>query len=491
MANPLSREVKRLERSWQNETAWPKRLDWVEIDNIRGWQGQRIKFPFPIVAISGENGSGKSTIIQSCAAVYQRQKSTGSIKQKGTKYASDFFPSTFWDDIKNAAVRYGYTEGGATSDGSIRKHTERWKGNSERPLRPVVFLDLSRIVPIGGRTGYAKIAKTSHTEASAQSFDEARLGRLSAILGHQYDQAKMALADIDSERPIPILSRSLSPYSGYHQGQGETTIAELLQADLPKYSLVLIDEIESSLHPRAQRRLIRDLAVVCRERELQIILTTHSPYVLEELPKEARLQIFEQNGTRQAMIGISPEFALSHMDDVHHPECEIYVEDEVAKTLLGEIISQKDRDLFSRLMITTFGSASVGYQLGQMVDGKRFPRPVGVVLDGDCEPAVGCVLLPGVDAPEVLVFEELADCNWGDLWIKLVRDTSEVTDACNASMALTNHHDWIGEAAKRLGVGGGVLWHMMCAEWVSRCMKEEDYVRIRQYIDDRLTDYSV
>lgn len=88
---PLSREVRRLERAWQNETAWPKRLDWVEIENIRGWQGQRIKFPFPIVAISGENGSGKSTIIQSCAAVYQKYKSKGSVKQKGTKYASDFF----------------------------------------------------------------------------------------------------------------------------------------------------------------------------------------------------------------------------------------------------------------------------------------------------------------------------------------------------------------------------------------------------------------
>lgn len=64
---PLSKEVRRLERAWQNETAWPKRLDWIEIDNIRGWQGQRIKFPFPIVAISGENGTGKSTIIQACS----------------------------------------------------------------------------------------------------------------------------------------------------------------------------------------------------------------------------------------------------------------------------------------------------------------------------------------------------------------------------------------------------------------------------------------
>jgi len=486
----LSREVRRLERAWQNETAWPKRLDWVEIDNIRGWTGQRIRFPFPIVAIAGENGSGKSTIIQACAAAYQRRQSVGSVKQKGTKYASDFFPSTFWDDIRNASVRFGYTEGGVVKDGSIRKHTERWKGNSERPIRPVQFLDLSRIVPISGRAGYAKIAKTSHIEASAEAFDESKLGRLSAILGHRYDQAKMALADIDSGRPIPVLRRAASPYSGYHQGQGETTIAELLQADLPKYGLVLIDEIESSLHPRAQRRLIRDLALVCRERELQIILTTHSPYVLEELPKQARLQIFEQNGTRQAMIGVSPEFALSHMDDVHHPECEVYVEDESAKTLLGEMLSQNDRDVFARLLVTTFGSASVGYQLGQMVENKRFPRPVGVILDGDCEEAVGCQRLPGTDAPEVVVFEELAAINWGDLWVKLVRDTSEVSDACNASMALSNHHDWIGEAAKRLGVGSQVLWHSMCAEWVKRCMQREDYVRIRQYIEDRLTDYS-
>ncbi|MGC1884646.1 MAG: AAA family ATPase [Stellaceae bacterium] len=78
---------------------------------------------------------------------------------------------------------------------------------------------------------------------------------------------------------MPVLAHQGSIFSGFHQGAGETTIAELLAADLPKYSLVLIDEIESSLHPRSQRRIIRDLAERCRERELQIILTTHSPYV--------------------------------------------------------------------------------------------------------------------------------------------------------------------------------------------------------------------
>ncbi|MGH7230783.1 MAG: ATP-dependent nuclease [Nitrospiraceae bacterium] len=487
---PLSKEVRRLERSWENETAWPKRLDWIEIENIRGWNGHRIRFPFPIVAISGENGSGKSTVIQACASVYQKYQSKGSVKQKGTKYASDFFPDTFWDEITNASVRFGYTEGVTKKDGSIRKHTERWKGNVERPIRTVQFLDLSRIVPISGRTGYAKIAKSSHVEAFAQAFDAARLGRLSNILGHRYASAKMAIADVDLERPIPVLKRANDAYSGYHQGQGETTIAELIQADLPKYSLVLIDEIESSLHPRAQRRLIRDLATVCRERELQIILTTHSPYVLEELPSQARIQIFEQGDTRQAMIGVSPEFALSKMDDVQHPECEVYVEDEAARTLLFELISQRNRDLASRLMVTTFGSASVGYQLGQMVAGRRFPRAVAVLLDGDCTTGPGCCVLPGDgDPPEVLVFEALANWNWGDLWIRLLRDTSIVSESCEASLALSDHHDWVAEAGKRLMVSPSVLWHAMCAEWVSRCLKPEDYQRITQYIEDRLAEY--
>ena len=486
----LSREIRRLERSWQNQVAWPKRLNWIEISRLRGWSGQRIDFPFPIVAIAGENGSGKSTIIQAAASVYQRTISQGSVKQKGTKYASDFFPATYWDHISDCTIRFGYIEGKDRKEGSVRKPTERWKGNPTRPLRDVTFLDLSRILPVGGRVGYAKIAKSRHVEAQADKFDNEKLGRLSNILGHTYEQAKIASADIDPNRPIPVLERTNTSYSGYHQGQGETTIAELIQADLPKYGLVLIDEIESSLHPSAQRRLIRDLATICREREVQIILTTHSPYVLEELPKEARIQIFSQNGERQAMIGVSPEFALNKMDEAFHPECEIYVEDVAAQILLREIISQKNPDLSSRLFITTFGAASVGYQLGIMVAGRRFPRAVGVFLDGDCAQGAGCYILPGGDAPEQVVFGDLSKIKWGDLWIRLLRDTSIVTEACNASMALSDHHEWIQEAANRLMVGKDILWHMMCSEWVKRCLSGKDYREITHYIEDRLEENS-
>jgi predicted ATP-dependent endonuclease of OLD family len=79
----------------------------------------------------------------------------------------------------------------------------------------------------------------------------------------------------------------------------------LIAADYPKYGLVLIDEVETSLRPRAQRRLMRNLAHIARERELQIILTTHSPYVLEELPPEGRIYLLDGVGGKTIVTGVS------------------------------------------------------------------------------------------------------------------------------------------------------------------------------------------
>ncbi len=478
----LGSEIRRLDRAWQNETAWPKRLEWIEIEGLRGWKGQRVEFPFPIVAIAGENGSGKSTIIQSAASVYR--------DTKGSKYASEFFPKTAWDAVEDASIRFGITEGKEHKIGSVRKPSERWKGNAERPIRAVQYIDLSRIVPVAGRLGYAKIAKSRHKEASATPFDHGRLSRLSSILGAAYSSAKMALSDVDNNRVIPVLQKEGTAYSGYHQGQGETTIAELIQKDLPKYGLVLIDEIESSLHPRAQRRLIRDLASVCRERELQIILTTHSPYILEELPQIARLQIYEAGGKRQLMSGISAQFSMTQMDDVQHPECELYVEDQASQILLTEILSGRAQDLIPRVSINPCGASSVGYQLGIMVHQRRFKRPVGVFLDGDCQAGQGCYILPGPEAPERLVFEELSSANWGDVWVKVGRSVSDVSDACNDAMTLSNHHDWIQSAATRLYLGGNVLWQALCSEWVKLKLKNEDAVAVRNYVEDRLAEFA-
>lgn len=485
MAN--TNEIRRLTAKWNSGTGWPKRLEWIGIKNLRGWKGQSFQLRYPIMAVVGENGSGKSTIIQCAAAVY---KSTApKMFLKGRGFASDYFPKTAWDTIEDAEIRYSIMEGDKRTTDTIRKPGERWRGNVERSERPVVYIDLSRILPVPARVGYSKIAKTPHKEKAFQQFDKYRLERFNQIMGREYQVVKMALTDIDPLRSVPVMGQQGTSYSGFHQGAGETTIAELIQTDVPKYSLVLIDGVETSLHPRSQRRLMRDLADKCRENELQIILTTHSPFILDELPYEARAQIIQTETGRSIVYGVSPEFAMTKMDDMPHYDCDLYVEDKRSQIMLVEIlVNHAKPELVLGCRIIPYGAASVGQALGIMNSQKRFPRPSGVFLDGDQAASIGCVNLPGEDAPERVVFEQLRKKDWLSVAKRTGRDHADVVDACNRAMSLANHHDWVNRAATALVMGGDILWQAMCAEWAAGCLPVEEARKIIQPIEDAKLD---
>lgn len=474
----LSGEMRKLQNKWQTGTSWPKRLEWVEITGVRGWTGQRIDFQFPITALVGENGSGKSTVLQAAAASYRSTPKD--------RYASDFFPDTPFEKITGATIRFSYRQGPNTTTGTVRKPTNRWRGNPERPERSVEYVDLRRIQPVGARVGYARMLKSGVAEGSFAAFDDPRLARLTEIVGKKYVKAGISITDAGEDKPIPVLEIAGTRYSGFHQGAGEIAAAELLAADYPKYGLVLIDEVETSLHPRAQRRLMRDLARIAREQELQIILSTHSPYILDELPPEARIYLLDGAAGKTAVVGVSPEFAMTRMDEEQHPECDIYVEDERASILIAEALAKIDRDLLSRAKLIPFGAASVGVALGMMAHQKRFPRPSLVFLDGDQSESTGCILIPGNDAPEIVVFQGLQQKGWAGVPTRIGRGASETIDALNSAMSSVDHHKWPNEVGDRLAVGSNIVWQALCSVWAETCATSDELEVIVQPVRDAL-----
>lgn len=431
----FSQEMLFLINKWKSGNSWPKFLKWIEIKKIHGWTGERVEFDFPIVAIVGENGSGKSTILQAIAASYNDKD----IKT----FASTFFPNTAWDKICNAEISFEYKEGKNIKQNSIKKISDRWRGYKERPLRKIHYIDLRRAQPIIARSGYIKIAKSKANEASAELFSEEQTKSLSSILGKNYSLAKISVTDIDKARTIPVLQCSQNNYSGFHQGAGEIIMAELISNQLEKYSILLIDEIESSLHPRAQRNLIRYFAKVCRTKEIQLVLTTHSPYILAEIPEEGRCYISQTPEGKNILKGVSTEFAMSKMDDENYPECEIYIEDDFSKVFLEKIISSVNYELTQRLAFVSFGAASVGKQLGIMVKQNRFLRKTLVFLDGDQDSAEGCHILPGGNCPEYIVFNSLKELKpypWKGVEEKIEREYVDVADNLERAMLEPDVH---------------------------------------------------
>ncbi|RYZ85277.1 MAG: ATP-binding cassette domain-containing protein [Proteobacteria bacterium] len=464
----LSKEVKLLFEKWDSNTGWPKRIEWLSIKGIRGWAGERIDFNFPLIAIVGENGSGKSTILQAAASIY---KSTGPID----RFASDFFPDTAWDTQTAVEIKYSVKEGENSRTGSVRKPSGRWRGNPERRERQVVYLDLSRLQPVSTRVGYARIARAGVKEASSAAYDDNAVKRLTAILGKTYTAAKSALSSIDKSRKVTVLSMGEASYSGFHQGAGEMTIAEIVNWDIPNNSLVLIDEVETSLHPRAQRRLIRDLAAVSRTKNVQFIFSTHSPYVLEELPERARIQVSNIGGSKNILRGVTPFFAMTKMDDVAHYDSEIFVEDDAAASLVEEVLAAKLRERFPTILVTPCGPASVAKMLGQMKVADRFSRPTAIFLDADQDESAGCSLLPGAgDPPEKLIFKAAIDKNFSDLPEMLKRDYSEVSGAIHKAVTLPDHHQWVKSVSNDIRVPEKAVWQAMVSDWVSNTMTEEE-----------------
>lgn len=478
---PISREMRKLKNKWDAGRSWPKRIESLVIKGIRGWTGQRIDFRFPFIAIVGENGVGKSTILQSLAAVYR-----GSSK-KLSHFASDFFPDTPWEQISNGSIGYYIREGDQpTISGTVRKPTGRWRGNPDRHERPVRYVDLRRMQPIAAQVGYSKIAKTPCSETKSESFAYEKLKRLSAIAGRQYDVAGYALTDVDEKRWVPVVESGGARYSGFHQGAGETALADLLKTDFTRYGLVLIDELETSLHPRSQRRLVRELAEICRDRELQIIVTTHSPYILEELPMEGRLLVMNTSAGKMLVTGVSPFFAMTQMDEERHPDIDLYVEDDNSRIVLEELITVHRKQILPQCAIIPCGAASVLLSLGQMVAGDRFPRKSLAFLDADQEVARGCLVLPGEDAPERVVFESLRKKDWAGVAERLGRSHTEVVDALSGAMTIEDHHEWLRNAATKLILGTHTLWRVMASVWAERCVDPSESRLLIDQIENAL-----
>ncbi|MFP2899496.1 AAA family ATPase [Corallococcus sp. 4LFB] len=90
-------------------------------------------------------------------------------------------------------------------------------------------------------------------------------------------------------------------------------------------SLVILEEPETGLHPQRIHLLVEFLEAMTRERKLQVILTTHSPQVLQALSAEALKNTVlcarspEQEGTVLRRLGDLPHFEeVSKHSNIEH-----------------------------------------------------------------------------------------------------------------------------------------------------------------------------
>ena len=477
-------EIVKIREKFLVRENFPQFVESVKVDGLRGFTGETVYFKFPIVAIVGENGSGKSTILKAAACAYRNRA------EDGNYYPSDFFLNTFWDKIEGVTLSYQIRLGIDTKQFKITKATERWRPSTKIYDRYVWFFDVARLLPIEATIGYAKVAKLTASEISNLEISQEFRNHYSFVMGHDYSKARFATSNVSANNKVGLLEREFGEISQFHQGAGESTTLDLFRSlqNVPDYSLIIIDEIEGSLHPRAQRRIIRFLLKICRVKKIQIILSTHSPYILQELPPEGRVLLMPEHAGLNILYGISPEFALSRIDEADHPELYVYVEDRESKNWLREIISSDldNNDLLSRIYIQPVGPANAVTLLGNLSNQNRLPNKSIAFIDGDKDESAGCIKLPGNRCPEEVVYSDLKSRDYPNLPERFGVGAGSLFTIIDDAMLDPDPHNWNKLVGDKIRKSSSSVWETLAQVWCAECLSSGERERITSAISNQI-----
>ncbi len=429
----------------------------LEEGAIRGLSPFSLQLDFPITAIAGKNGSGKSTVLALACCAYHNVSAGFKLPHRKQAYYTfaDFFVQ-HTEDIPPDGIEIFYAIAHNTwkktperLDGKgvgyqkrEKKKAGKWTNYSRRIKRDVVFLGIERIVPHGEKSQSKSYSK-SFSSTGVQGWEGDVKDAVGKILGKKYDEFKYVS---HSKYRLPLVVVNGKKYSGFHMGAGENALFETLSVihSVSEGALVVIDEIELGLHSEAQKKFINHLKTLCKARKIQILCTTHSRDIFGQLPDDARVFIENINGKSAVYNSVSPEFAFSKLSDENPSEISLLVEDRVARTLVRSILPSSIR---SRISVEVIGSASALTRQLSSNYLRQKKENIVILYDGDqvtkekANLTHGCKMTESTDSDDDIKawmkskIEYLPGETWPESWI---------VQKCSES---------IGVLAPMLGVG--------------------------------------
>lgn len=180
-------------------------------------------------------------------------------------------------------------------------------------------------------------------------------------------------------------------YSEAYAGSGEYAVIMMVHYiyTAEKGSLILMDEPENSLHPESQRRLMEYILCETLTNKHQFIISSHSMYMSESLPNEARIALsLNSSGFVEPHMGVTHRDAFMGVGaapQVPVGKVVIKVEDGLAEAMVRHVLFKSDdRSLQGRYIIERIGSCSYAVNTYIPADIKRNASDTLWILDGDC-----------------------------------------------------------------------------------------------------------
>ena len=400
-------------------------LESVRITNLRGIDDLRISFDSPVSVLAGPNGSGKSTVLFACACAYRVP----------SRRPRDFAPGRLFpnftskqglvqsDPMPQTELDFQYVHQG-DSHSMIWKRRETWNRSGFLPERDLYLRTLANLASPSEVRGLLQLGRK---EVAAEAVGPDLLIFAHRILPWKY--RSLDLISDQSSRDLlfaELNSADEARYSEFHMSSGERAVVRISK-DISqlKNALVLIDEVDTGLHPYTQQQVMLELQRSALRQKLQIIVASHSPVVLDSVPPEARIFLDRDHETghvcREPLYRDIFQKALYGRS---RDQLSILCEDQVAEGIIEGVFDVLNVELDLR-----HGDVFIGRNTGK----DEFPSHIhmlgkfgklsdfAVVLDGDARSledqlktvaseyrySLQPVFLPGDGSPEQWLWDIL------------------------------------------------------------------------------------
>lgn len=312
----------------------------ITIEGLK--QIDKLVFDVPppgVYILSGTNGAGKSCLLACLLRIGWANAFQLSFRTSKISTALDVFSgSRVTYEINNSKVEYAYSG-------------ERWipKPKSQSKLlksfgyAQVIYAaaNSERIEPRAEdfKPQRVRDAPQKLKDAAAAILSDAKFQTLKVI---NVRRGVGAEAYLIPDLRAAAISKKNAYYSEKNFSLGEICVLKLLRQleNCPHGSLVLIDELELALHPKAQVRLFEYLQGISEEKQLTTIFSTHSVNLIKTTQREKFFFIEQNNGKTNVVSGCYPTYALGQLAlrEERSPDIVLYVEDEQAQFIVSALV---------------------------------------------------------------------------------------------------------------------------------------------------------
>lgn len=430
----------------------------INVKHFRGLKDIDINIGERITVICGKNGTSKSTILGMIAQIFNFEKNHFNGEEIAFKTLSGKnFKSSFRDHFRFSKV---YDLPG-TMDVEFEIYDAYFKqtvndlklklyGSEDRPqsrpvvrdnlkvdaddnssrnvTHPLIYLSLKRLMPIAERSRYLlnqeEVDYLNDISKEFTSINNHLLGKSSGttltkttgtidsavVHGNYYDHESVSVGEDNTGQILLALfsfKKLKDEYSDYHGG------------------ILLIDELDAGLFPAAQVELIGILETFAKKLNLQIIFTTHSPIVIQNIYEKSK---FDKNNNRTIYLtdtygrveaaedySWDKIYADLFIDTIQFeaekriPKTNIYFEDAEAYEFFNALVRERGvKKIIEPMKEITLGCKNYIDLIKRKI--AEFSRNSIVVFDGDEQEGgkfSNTICLPGAIPPDQILFDFL------------------------------------------------------------------------------------